>query len=229
MPEPIAVLIVDDHPVVRDGLRGILAADAGLRVVGEAGNGRDAVTQAVALRPDVVLMDLRMPEVDGVEAIRLLADRAPEVRVLVLTTYDTDTDVLPAIEAGATGYLLKDAPREELLRAVRAAARGEAVLSPRIATRVLGQVRRPAREAVSDRELEVLQLIARGSTNREARPRSSSARRRSRPTSCTSTPSSGSATARPRSRPRSSAGCSRPAPDDQPTAASASARVKRPA
>jgi DNA-binding NarL/FixJ family response regulator len=164
----IRLLIVDDHPVVRDGLRGMLTGDGDFEVLGEAANGAEAVTLAEALRPDVVLMDLRMPGVDGVRAIGLLRERGVPARVLVLTTYDTDSDVLPAIEAGATGYLLKDAPREELFRAVRAAARGEAVLSPSVATRLLGQVRAPAREPLSQRELEVLGLIARGTTNREA-------------------------------------------------------------
>jgi DNA-binding NarL/FixJ family response regulator len=116
----------------------------------------------------VVLMDLRMPGTDGVSAIRKLAERGVTARVLVLTTYDTDRDVVPAIEAGATGYLLKDAPRDELLRAVRAAARGETVLSPAVASRLLGQVRSPAREPLSERELDVLGLIARGASNREA-------------------------------------------------------------
>ncbi len=164
----ITVLIVDDHPVVRDGLRGILSADDRFDVVGEAANGAQAITLAEAAPPDVVLMDLRMPEVDGVTAITELARRGVPSRILVLTTYDTDSDVLPAIEAGATGYLLKDAPREELFRAVEAAARGQAVLSPAVATRLMGQMRAPAVEALSQRELEVLNLIARGSTNREA-------------------------------------------------------------
>ncbi len=168
MTEPsISVLIVDDHPVVRDGLRGMFANEDGFEVVGEAENGRDAVARAMAFHPDVVLMDLRMPEMDGVTAIRLLAEKGIPSRVLVLTTFDTDSDVLPAIEAGATGYLLKDAPREELLKAVRAASRGEAVLSPTVGTRLLDQVRQPGRETVSERELEVLQLVAAGSTNRE--------------------------------------------------------------
>jgi DNA-binding NarL/FixJ family response regulator len=164
----IRLLIVDDHPVVRDGLRGMLTGDDEFEVVGEAADGAEALTLAEALRPDVVLMDLRMPGVDGVRAIGALRERGVPARVLVLTTYDTDSDVLPAIEAGATGYLLKDTPREELFRAVRAAARGEAVLSPSVATRLLGQVRAPAREPLSQRELEVLGLIAKGSTNREA-------------------------------------------------------------
>ena len=140
-PSPIRLLIVDDHPVVRDGLRGMFAGDPSFNVVGEAANGRDAVARAEAVRPDVVLMDLRMPEMNGVTAIKAMADRGIQARVLVLTTYDTDTDVLPAIDAGATGYLLKDSPREELFRAVRAAARGTSVLSPTIATRLLGEVR----------------------------------------------------------------------------------------
>jgi DNA-binding NarL/FixJ family response regulator len=113
-------------------------------------------------------MDLRMPVMGGVDAIRELRREVPGARVLVLTTYDTDRDVLPAIEAGAAGYLLKDTPREELLRAVRAAHRGEAVLSPTVAGRLMGQVRAPAQEALSARELEVLRLVAAGSTNREA-------------------------------------------------------------
>jgi DNA-binding NarL/FixJ family response regulator len=113
-------------------------------------------------------MDLRMPKTDGVTAIKELARRGVPARVLVLTTYDTDGDVLPAIEAGATGYLLKDAPREELFRAVEAAAQGQAALSPSVATRLMGQIRQPAAEPLSQRELEVLELIAQGSTNREA-------------------------------------------------------------
>jgi DNA-binding NarL/FixJ family response regulator len=166
--QPVRLLIVDDHPVVRGGLRGIFAAAEGIEVVGEAGNGADAVAEAVRLRADVVLMDLRMPEMGGVEAIRRLSASAAPARVLVLTTYDSDDDVLPAIEAGATGYLLKDAPREELVRAVRAAARGESVLSPAVAGRVLARVRSPARDDLSQRELEVLRLIANGASTREA-------------------------------------------------------------
>jgi len=165
---PIRLLIADDHPVVRDGLSGMFSGDDGFEVIGEAANGAQAVTLACALEPDVILMDLRMPEMDGVAAIAELARRKVAARVLVLTTYDTDSDVVRAVEAGATGYLLKDSPREDLLRAVRAAARGEAALSPSVATRLLGQVRAPAQEPLSQREFEVLELVARGATNREA-------------------------------------------------------------
>ena len=162
MSQIIRLLIADDHPVVRDGLRGIFEASGEFEVAGEAANGREAVDRAAALQPDVVLMDLRMPVLDGVSAIRMLAEKGVSARVLVLTTFDTDTDVVPAIEAGATGYLLKDSPPDELLRGVRAAARGEAVLSPSVATRLLGQVRQPAREPLSERELDILGLIAAG-------------------------------------------------------------------
>ena len=165
---PIRLLIADDHPVVRDGLSGMFSGDDGFEVIGEAANGAQAVTLACALEPDVILMDLRMPEMDGVAAIAELARRKVAARVLVLTTYDTDSDVVRAVAAGATGYLLKDSPREDLLRAVRAAARGEAALSPSVATRLLGQVRAPAQEPLSQREFEVLELVARGATNREA-------------------------------------------------------------
>ncbi|MED7929253.1 response regulator transcription factor [Nonomuraea sp. LP-02] len=167
---PIRLLIADDHPIVRDGLRGMFAGDPGFEVLGEAGDGAQAVELARALDPDVILMDLRMPGTDGVTAIKRLAELGIGARVLVLTTYDTDRDVLPAIEAGATGYLLKDTGRDELTRAVRTAARGEAVLSPSVATRLLGQVRTPA-DPLSARELEILRLIADGATNREAAAR----------------------------------------------------------
>ncbi|MEW1839501.1 response regulator transcription factor [Nonomuraea angiospora] len=167
---PIRLLIADDHPIVRDGIRGMFAGDPDFEVLGEAGDGAQAVELARALNPDVILMDLRMPRMDGVAAIKELARLGVAARVLVLTTYDTDRDVLPAIEAGATGYLLKDTGRDELVRAVRTAARGEAVLSPSVATRLLGQVRAPA-DPLSARELEVLQLIADGATNREVATR----------------------------------------------------------
>ncbi len=164
----IRLMIVDDHPVVRDGLSGLFAGEDGIEVVAEAANGADAVRRARALAPDVILMDLRMPELDGVAAITALNAQGVSSRILVLTTYDSDGDVLPAIEAGATGYLLKDAPRDELLRAVRAAARGQSVLSPSVASRLMTQIRAPAEGGLSERELEVLTLVARGASNREA-------------------------------------------------------------
>ncbi|MFE6054771.1 response regulator [Kitasatospora sp. NPDC056446] len=167
----IRLLLVDDHPVVRDGLRGMFAATPGFEVVGEAGDGAEALVLVAALRPDVVLMDLRMPRMDGVTAIREMAERGLPGRVLVLTTYDTDADVLPAVRAGATGYLLKDAAREELFHAVREAARGASVIAPTVAAKLLGQVRAPAREPLSPRELEVLELVASGATNRESAAR----------------------------------------------------------
>jgi DNA-binding NarL/FixJ family response regulator len=133
--------------------------------VGEASDGADALEVVASLRPDVVLMDLRMPRLEGAAAIRALAEQGATARVLVLTTYDTDTDVVPVLEAGAIGYLLKDSPRDELVRAIHAAARGETVLAPSVATRLVSQLRSPAQDALSDRELEVLTLIAKGETN----------------------------------------------------------------
>ncbi|UNO41110.1 response regulator transcription factor [Streptomyces sp. MST-110588] len=164
---PVTVLIVDDHPVVRDGLRGMFASSPGFAVLGEAADGVEGVALAVRLDPDVVLMDLRMPGGGGVAAIGELARRAPRCKVLVLTTYDTDSDTLPAIEAGATGYLLKDTPREELFNAVRAAAEGRTVLSPAVASRLVSRVRSPGRQPLSGREREVLRLVAKGTSNRE--------------------------------------------------------------
>jgi len=168
---PIRLLVVDDHPVVRNGLCSLFDHDPEFDVLGEAGDGAEAVRLAQELRPDVILMDLRMPGMDGVTAITELTSRGVKARVLVLTTYDTDSHVLPAIEAGATGYLLKDAPRAELVRAVRAAAHGEAVLAPAVAARLMSRVRSPAAGPLSQRELEVLELVAAGTTNREAAAR----------------------------------------------------------
>ncbi|MGW3565811.1 response regulator [Streptomyces sp. NPDC000941] len=166
----ITLLIVDDHPVVRDGLRGMFASEPGFNVLGEAAGGVEAVELALHLDPDVILMDLRMPAGSGVEAIAELTRRGARAKVLVLTTYDTDSDTISAIEAGATGYLLKDAPRDELFTAVRAAAEGRTVLSPAVVSRLVGAVRNPATltvEVLSAREREVLELVAKGTSNRE--------------------------------------------------------------
>ncbi|MBR8740435.1 response regulator transcription factor [Nocardiopsis sp. MG754419] len=164
----IRVLLVDDHPVVREGIRGMLSTEPDLDIVGEAGSGPEAVTRVSSVAPDVVLMDLRMPGGDGVEATERIRAEHPGVHVLVLTTYDTDTDILRAVEAGATGYLLKDTPRAELAEAVRSAARGETVLSGRLAGKLLTRVRtspEPGRPTLSPREVEVLRLAADGHTN----------------------------------------------------------------
>jgi DNA-binding NarL/FixJ family response regulator len=168
---PIRLLIADDHPIVRDGLSSMFASAPGFEVLGEAADGAAALRLAKELQPDVILMDLRMPGMDGLTAITELTRLGVTARVLVLTTYDTDTHVLPAIEAGATGYLLKDSPREDLLRGARAAAKGESVLSPSVAARLMNRVRTPAPQLLSQRELEVLELVAAGNTNREAATR----------------------------------------------------------
>lgn len=163
----VRVVIVDDHPVVREGLRGMLGAEADLDVVGEAGGGDGAVAVVGRLAPDVVLMDLRMPGVDGVEATSRILAVAPATRVLVLTTYDNDRDILRAVEAGAAGYLLKDTPRAQLAQAVRAAAAGETVLAPPVAARLLRHLRAPGPGELTPREVEVLAQVASGLTNEE--------------------------------------------------------------
>jgi DNA-binding NarL/FixJ family response regulator len=161
----IRILLVDDHPVVRMGLRGMLDAEPDLTVVGEASSGTEGVDRALALTPDIVLMDLRMPGGDGVEATGRILSAVPGARVMVLTTYESDRDILRAIEAGASGYLLKDASPAELADGVRAAARGETVLAPSVASTLVRQVRSPAPPALSARETEVLKLVAAGLTN----------------------------------------------------------------
>ncbi len=161
----ITIMLVDDHPVVREGLRGMLEAEPDLSVVGEAGSGDEAVALSRVKQPDVILMDLRMPGLDGVGATRKILAERPSQRVVVLTTYETDADILRAVEAGASGYLLKDASRTELAGAIRAASRGETVLAPSVAGKLVNQVRNPAPSPLSAREIEVLRLVAQGSTN----------------------------------------------------------------
>ncbi|MBP6471846.1 MAG: response regulator transcription factor [Chloroflexi bacterium] len=163
----IQIVIVDDHPVVREGLAGMLAGQADFVVVGMAADGAEAIALDARLASDVILMDLRMPGVDGVGAIQAIKRQRPSANILVLTTYDSDADIVRAVEAGATGYLLKDTPREELFRAVRAASRGESVLAPAVAARLMTRMRAPAEEALSSREIEVLQLVSTGNSNRE--------------------------------------------------------------
>lgn len=171
MDEPVTVLLVDDHPMVRRGVRGFLETQPDIAVVAEAGSGEDAVRLAGDHAPDVVLMDLVMPGMDGVEATRRITARSPRTRVIVLTSYHDDEHIFPAIRAGALSYVLKSVGPEELADAVRAAAAGDAVLHPQVATRVVAALHgrrdaapNPFRE-LSDRELEVLQLIAAGLGN----------------------------------------------------------------
>ena len=163
----VSVLIVDDHPVVRTGIRGLLEGHPDFEVVGEATNGEEAVDLAGRLEPDVVLMDLRMPGTDGVAATARLRKTRPGSRVLVLTTSDSGADILRAVEAGATGYVLKDAPREEIYDAIRAAAEGKPLLAPDVAAHIVERVRWPSEEGLSGREIEVLELVARGKGNKE--------------------------------------------------------------
>jgi DNA-binding NarL/FixJ family response regulator len=163
----ISLLLVDDHPVVRNGLRGMFESTPGFTVLAEAANGVEAVELAAGLDPDVILMDLRMPGGGGLDAITELTRRGIRSKVLVLTTWDTDTDTLPAIEAGATGYLLKDAPQDELFNAVRQAAAGRTVLSPAVASRLVSAVRSPAPSPLAARERQVLELVAKGTSNRD--------------------------------------------------------------
>lgn len=170
--EEIRLLIVDDHTVVRDGLAAMLEREPDLSVVGLAGNGREAVEQAQELQPDVILMDLRMPEMGGVEAMRQIRARDAGARFLVLTTYDTDEAIFEAIEVGAKGYLLKDTSREDLFRAVRAVHRGESLIQPSVAGRLLDRFaelsrQAPTTEGLSERELEVLTAVAKGAGNKE--------------------------------------------------------------
>jgi DNA-binding NarL/FixJ family response regulator len=163
----IKVLIVDDHPVVRDGLKGMLANHPDFNVVADAGNGQEAVRLAQQHAPDVILMDLRMPVMDGVAAINEIKQEKIKSNVLVLTTYDSDEDIVRAIEAGATGYLLKDTPRHKIYQAIRSCAQGESVLDTAVATRLLNYMRTPPKITLSPREVEVLGLVAQGASNQK--------------------------------------------------------------
>lgn len=163
----IRIVIADDHPVVRAGLHEMLSSQSDFEIVGEASNGVEAVAQVLHVQPDVVLMDLRMTPLDGAAATEAICAQHAKTAVLVLTSYESHADILRAIEAGAMGYLLKDARREELFTAVRTVAQGKAVFAPTVATRLLHQVRKPGREALSAREVEVLTLVARGASNKE--------------------------------------------------------------
>ncbi len=173
----IRVLVVDDQALFREGLRTLLGTQPDLDVVGEAANGLEAVRAAADLKPDVVLMDLRMPVLDGASATRRLREAVPGARVIMLTTFDDDETVFDGLRAGAVGYLLKDTQAARLFEAIRAAARGESFLQPSIAAKVVAEFQRLARrpvatpesssEALSDREVEILRLVSRGATNRE--------------------------------------------------------------
>ncbi len=172
MTETIRVFIADDHPVVLEGLRGLITSEPGMEVVGEAADGAEAVQKVRALQPDVILLDLVMPRMDGLTAIAAIKKENPEARILVLTSFAQDDKVFPAIKAGALGYLLKDASPQELLQAIREVSQGEPSLHPTIARKLIRELRRPsdlppAEDPLTEREVEVLQLVARGLSNQE--------------------------------------------------------------
>lgn len=163
----IRVVVADDHPIVRQGVVALLEDESDIEVVADVADGRAALSAVLAEDPDVVLMDLRMPEMDGVEATKAVRERRPEVAVLVLTTYDTDEAIVRAVEAGAAGYMLKDSPTEDLVDAVRRAAAGETVLAPPITKRLVERMHEVSPDALTSREIEVLREVANGNTNAE--------------------------------------------------------------
>ena len=172
--EPLRVLIADDHPLFRKGMRALLTATPGTEVVGEATTGQEAIELAAALQPDVILMDLQMPGINGIEATRQILHTSPHIRILVVTLFEDDASIFTALRAGARGYILKDAQEEEMLRAIQAVGSGEAIFSPAIATRLMDFFAAPRPAApkeifptLTEREREILQMIARGRTNNE--------------------------------------------------------------
>ena len=170
--ENIRIMIADDHPVVREGLITMIGREEGFEVIGEAKDGAEAVSKAKELKPDIVLIDLRMPEMDGVEAIREISAIEPDIKFIILTTYSDDEYIFRGIEVGARAYLLKDAPREELFRAIRTVYRGESLIQPVVASKVLDRFAELSRhaqapETLSEREIEVLKLMAKGAANKE--------------------------------------------------------------
>ena len=172
MSDPIRVLVVDDHPVVRRGIKSLLAEEKDIEVVGEAVNGKDALQRVTELHPDVILMDLVMPEMGGIEAIQRITASSPEARILVMTSFAADDKVFPSIKAGALGYLLKDSDPEDLIRMIHQVYRGELSIHPTIARKVIQELNRPAGEPLTpepltEREVEILQLLAQGIENKE--------------------------------------------------------------
>jgi NarL family two-component system response regulator LiaR len=172
MGNPIRVMIADDHAIVRKGIRALLMTEPGIEVVGEAQDGKQAIAEASRLCPDVILMDLLMPEVNGITAIQHITAYQTEARILVLTSFATDDKILPAIKAGALGYLLKDSGPQELVQAIHQVCRGESFLHPLVARRLLEELsqppaRPPTTDPLTDREMEVLRLVAQGQSNQE--------------------------------------------------------------